>query len=67
MQSLAKRGTAPVGNSVDTAYQRVQFDGSFMTENIFRKDGSPEVDEAWEALGIDCESTLLTASAMSRK
>jgi hypothetical protein len=27
-----------------------------MQENIYRQAGSPEVDAAWEALGVDCES-----------
>lgn len=26
-----------------------------MHENIYRKEGSPEVDKAWEALGVDCQ------------
>jgi hypothetical protein len=25
-----------------------------MHENIYRRPGSPEVDAAWEALGVDC-------------
>ncbi|KNB04823.1 hypothetical protein FOXG_06833 [Fusarium oxysporum f. sp. lycopersici 4287] len=29
------------------------FDGNFMRENIFRGNASPEVDAAWEALGVD--------------
>jgi hypothetical protein len=31
------------------------FNGSFMKENIYRQAGSPEVDAAWQALGIDCK------------
>lgn len=34
-------------------YDTVQFDGRFMQENIYRKDASPEVDHAWEALGVN--------------
>lgn len=26
-----------------------------MRENVYRKTGSPEVDKAWEDLGVDCE------------
>lgn len=26
-----------------------------MDENIYRQQGSPEVDAAWEALGVDCK------------
>jgi hypothetical protein len=29
------------------------FNGSFKSENIYRMNGSPEVDEAWESLGVD--------------
>ena len=32
-----------------------------MEENRFRKNGSKEVDKAWESLGVDCECIILTA------
>jgi hypothetical protein len=40
---------------VDNSYHTVQFEGSFLHENIYRQTGSPEVDAAWEALGINCK------------
>jgi hypothetical protein len=40
---------------VGIRYEWKEFNGSFMQENIYRKAGSPEVDAAWEALGVDCE------------
>ena len=40
---------------VDIKYEFTQFNGSFMQENVYRKPGSPEVDAAWEALGVDCK------------
>jgi hypothetical protein len=33
----------------------VRFDGSFMDENIYRLPPSPEVDAAWQGLGVDSE------------
>jgi hypothetical protein len=33
-----------------------RYDGDFMHESIYRQPGRPEVDEAWEALGINCKS-----------
>jgi hypothetical protein len=40
---------------IDITYSEWQFDGSFVHENIYRQDPSPEVDEAWEALGISSQ------------
>lgn len=34
------------------------FNGSFKEKTIYREDPSPEVDEAWEALGVDCKKGL---------
>jgi hypothetical protein len=36
-------------------YDVVQFDGRFINENSFRKEASPEVDAAWESLGVSCK------------
>jgi hypothetical protein len=38
------------------------FNGSFKEKTIYREDPSPEVDEAWEALGVDCEKFSHTKS-----
>jgi hypothetical protein len=35
-------------------YLTTAFNGSFMQETVYRRPGSPEVDSAWEALGIEC-------------
>jgi hypothetical protein len=45
---------SPVTRDIDISYHVQQFNGSFMQENIYRQPGSPEVDEAWEALGVNC-------------
>ncbi|KAF4977578.1 hypothetical protein FZEAL_5949 [Fusarium zealandicum] len=44
---------SPLLGDVAIEYTRKSFDGNFMQENIFRKNSSPEVDAAWEALGVD--------------
>jgi hypothetical protein len=50
---------APVVSEVDIKYDFKQFNGSFMQENVYRRKGSPEVDAAWEALGVDCKRTAI--------
>jgi hypothetical protein len=40
---------------IDISYDVVQFNGTFVHENIYRQDAGPEVDAAWEALGVGCE------------
>jgi hypothetical protein len=49
---------APLMEDVDISYDVVKFSGSLMHANIFRQTGSPEVDVAWESLGIDCKTTV---------
>ncbi|KAN0103283.1 protein of unknown function (DUF3328) domain containing protein [Hyaloscypha variabilis] len=44
---------SPILKEVDNSYHTVHFEGSFLHENIYRQTGSPEVDAAWEALGIN--------------
>lgn len=44
---------SPVTRDIDVNYHIQQFEGHFMQENIYRQKGRPEVDEAWEALGIN--------------
>jgi hypothetical protein len=46
---------APILKEVDTALHAVQFNGSFLKANAFRLDAGPEVDAAWESLGVGCE------------
>jgi hypothetical protein len=46
---------APLLKQVDLSYETVRFNGTFLNENIYRQPGRPEVDAAWEALGVNCE------------
>jgi hypothetical protein len=40
---------------VKIKYEFRSFNGSFMQEEIYRRPAAPEVDAAWEALGVDCQ------------
>ena len=50
---------APILKEVDTSYHDVSFIGSFMHLNAFRQDAGPEVDAAWESLGVNRTSPAL--------
>lgn len=54
-----KTGTAPVIQEINIEFNVVHFNGSLFKKNAFRYDAGPEVDEAWESLGVDCESLWL--------
>lgn len=41
-------------DDVDVGFHTIQFDGRFVQENVYRQGAGPEVDAAWEALGIGC-------------
>ncbi|KAL4912982.1 tat pathway signal sequence [Aspergillus aurantiobrunneus] len=40
-------------SAVPIKYHRQQFNGSFLKENVFRQGAGPEVDAAWESLGVN--------------
>jgi hypothetical protein len=46
---------APLLEDIKISYRELAYNGTFMTENIYRQSAAPEVDEAWEALGVNCE------------
>lgn len=48
---------SPVMQHVQIKYHTQQFNGSFFKETVFRGDASPEVDAAWEAMGVNCKSS----------
>ncbi|EME84287.1 uncharacterized protein MYCFIDRAFT_195383 [Pseudocercospora fijiensis CIRAD86] len=52
---------SPVTRDLDITYHIQQFNGSFMEENVYRRKGSPEVDAAWEALGVNCRAVQIPA------
>lgn len=42
---------------VGIQYIQQEFNGSLLKENVFRQDASPDVDAAWESLGVNCLSS----------
>jgi hypothetical protein len=44
---------------MDVSYHVEKFDGRFVKENIYRQVGSPQVDAAWDALGVGCKCTKI--------
>jgi hypothetical protein len=55
-ESQLTDAVAPLMPDVDIEYEIVQFNGSLLKENVYRQNAGPEVDSAWEALGVDCSS-----------
>lgn len=47
--------TAPVVRDVKPNWHTHTFNGSFVRETIYRQAAGPEVDAAWDALGINCK------------
>lgn len=46
--------SAPFIKDVGLKFHTVQFNGSFFRETSFRGDAGPEVDAAWQSLGVGC-------------
>lgn len=53
---------SPVVHDVPITYTEQRFNGSLLKENIYRQDASPEVDAAWEGLGVNYRSVIVPAS-----
>jgi hypothetical protein len=53
---------APLLKDVKIRYETIKFNGSFLAESIYRQPPSPEVDAAWNALGIDNRPVVITPS-----
>lgn len=51
---------APVLKDVKVQYAYTEFNGTFMKEDVYRRKGSPEVDAAWEALGVDYRAGVIS-------
>ncbi|KAK7539774.1 tat pathway signal sequence [Phyllosticta citribraziliensis] len=50
---------SPIVDDVGVYFSTVRFNGSLMKENIFRQDASPEVDAAWESLGVNYRALVV--------
>ncbi|KAH8807208.1 hypothetical protein F5884DRAFT_788773 [Xylogone sp. PMI_703] len=62
----ASRYRSPILNDVDLSFQSVRFNGSLFKDNIYRKEASPEVDEAWQALGVDYRVAVVPSDQAER-
>jgi len=51
---------SPILRDVDMSIQMVRFNGSLLKENSFRKTAGPEVDAAWESLGVGYRSLAIS-------
>lgn len=50
---------SPILEEVDISLSTVRFNGSFLHENIFRQGASPEVDDAWDSLGVNYRPSVV--------
>ncbi|KAJ5740756.1 hypothetical protein N7493_000628 [Penicillium malachiteum] len=53
--------SAPVLKETGVEFITQGFNGSLLKENIFRQDASPEVDAAWESLGVNYRAIRVAA------
>ncbi|KAJ5243162.1 uncharacterized protein N7469_001489 [Penicillium citrinum] len=44
---------SPLVDEISVKYHPKSFNGAFLKENIFRQDASPDVDAAWDSLGVN--------------
>ncbi|KAJ4393846.1 hypothetical protein N0V93_003061 [Gnomoniopsis smithogilvyi] len=51
---------SPVTKELSIKYQEKEFNGSFRSEDVYRQEAGPEVDEAWEALGVDYRAMVIS-------
>ncbi|KAL9619245.1 MAG: hypothetical protein Q9160_006097 [Pyrenula sp. 1 TL-2023] len=56
---------APVVSDVGITYTTQRFNGSLLKENIYRQSASPEVDAAWESLGVNYRAIVVPESQAS--
>ncbi len=54
-EATVTESLAPLLEDITVSYNKLTYNGTFTTENIYRQSASLEVDEAWEALGVNCE------------
>ncbi|KAG6008702.1 hypothetical protein E4U21_004057 [Claviceps maximensis] len=51
---------SPLLRDVRARYHTQVFNGSFMKQNIYRQKASPQVDKAWEELGVDYRAGVIS-------
>ena len=52
---------------IPITYHTQRFNGSFEKENIYRGDASPEVDAAWDALGVNFLPVIVPEGQLAEK
>ncbi|KPI35209.1 uncharacterized protein AB675_10170 [Cyphellophora attinorum] len=57
---------SPVVDGVPMSFHIEQFNGTFVHENIYRQDASPEVDAAWDGLGVRFRNIIVPAKDAHR-
>ncbi|KAL1890126.1 hypothetical protein Sste5346_008419 [Sporothrix stenoceras] len=57
---------SPLLDDVNIHYAPVKFNGSFLEETVYRRPGAPDVDAAWEALGVDYRAGVIPAETGPR-
>ncbi|KAF9883352.1 hypothetical protein FE257_003568 [Aspergillus nanangensis] len=57
---------SPLLSDVQIKYHDQQYNGSFLHETIYRQDASPEVDEAWNALGANYRAVTVPPEEAQR-
>ncbi|OJJ56090.1 hypothetical protein ASPSYDRAFT_134841 [Aspergillus sydowii CBS 593.65] len=55
-----------VMSNIPIKYHRQRFNGSLLKENIFRQGAGPEVDAAWESLGVNYRPISVPAEEATR-
>ncbi|KAK6383299.1 hypothetical protein LTR65_010284 [Meristemomyces frigidus] len=50
---------APLTNDIDLTHHTVRFNGSLLKENVYRQKAGPDVDAAWDKLGINLHSVII--------
>ncbi|KAJ5249034.1 hypothetical protein N7468_000485 [Penicillium chermesinum] len=56
---------SPLIRDVGVKFGTKEFNGSLLKENIFRQDASPEVDAAWESLGVNYRAVRISLNEAS--
>jgi hypothetical protein len=57
---------APVVRDVQPNWHTQLFNGSFLHQNAFRQPAGPEVDAAWDALGVNYRSVVIAEDEAKR-
>ncbi|KAJ9152067.1 Tat pathway signal sequence [Pleurostoma richardsiae] len=63
--TLRTSRNSPILADIDVGLSTIAFNGSFFSETIFRQAASPEVDAAWESLGVNYRAAIVPESQAS--